>query len=250
MEHPRTRYFDVCFDAPPSAAREERLKVIMFNKNERLRSHAVKHLMNATERDDWEAILGFSISELVLKSHSMLKDLGCPFFTLETYTPPCERGKSMCRTYEKCEVMIEKLETIYLEAVEKVIDFAAKRPRHARYRNKDDHFINVMLADIPLVAKLTRLESEDTCNVMTCYRPVQGGFATPKEAREQVRRRILHEKKGQVDWATPQTWGLAESDDEGFSEEKQKKRKKPKTERIPYRAGGASNWRRYLENME
>ena len=61
----------------PRAEGEDFL-VILFNKDERLRSHAVSHFMNRTEQEDWEAILGYSTGTLLAECEQSLRELGMP----------------------------------------------------------------------------------------------------------------------------------------------------------------------------
>ena len=135
----------------------------------------------------------------------------------------------------------------YLEAVGRVIEDAGLKPRYARFQDGNKNCFCWMLPDVPIWAKLIWMQSYGNFNVMTCYRPCQGGNVRWLEVRELMRRQIELEKVGSVDWCTRETWGLMK---ETTGHTAKTREKKPPLRRKRHYADGHQNWRRYLDEAQ
>lgn len=247
MDHPRLRAFFIEPSATSCPDEGEDFLVVLFDKDEKLRSHAVSHFMNRYEQEDWEAILGYSIRTLLAECEQSLRELGCPFISLKTQEAPCLQGATPCRLYSSCSVLIEKVMDAYLQAVGQVIEDAGQKPRYARFRGGKGECFCWMLPDAPIVAKLIWMQRKGCFNLMTCYRPCQGGNLSGREVLDLMLRRIRTEKIGAVEWCTRETWGLME-ETTGNTAKTREKKSPPRRKR--HYADGQQNWRRYLDEAQ
>ncbi|MBW1989392.1 MAG: hypothetical protein JRI97_07585, partial [Deltaproteobacteria bacterium] len=132
--HERYRRIDL-FGAGPAGAAERgnTLKVILFRKEEKLRSHAVKHFTNLAESDTTFKVLSREDQARVTRAIGDLQDLGCPYFTQGLATPPCEGVEKRCPMFLACGRILRGLENTYLELVEDFLRQSGAAPRYAYF---------------------------------------------------------------------------------------------------------------------
>jgi len=203
--HQRRRKFDLvpCTDW----AERDSISVIIFLKDWKLRSHAIKHFTNMMELDEYSKITRYNIEDIVARVDS-LREIGCPFFRYNAYMPPCRRNGQLCHLWDKCTKFTERIEKLYLDIIEYVIEEAGKIPRYALYNARDHVNYCCMIPNLRLVAKLSWIPEYKVYNVMTCYQPITGIKASWNEIRDYAVRRIKKEAGRSVTWCAPDTWGF------------------------------------------
>ena len=77
-DHPRFREIYVYQCSPKCPNEEGQLKVVLFYRDENLRSHAVGHFANMTEIHEWKRWQDIDLNA-VTKSIDSLREIGCPF---------------------------------------------------------------------------------------------------------------------------------------------------------------------------
>lgn len=238
---------------PRDPLREETFELILFYKDEKLKSHAVKHLTNLGESETAWKSLSFEERAIVTDTIRRLQDLGCPHFSVPTSVPPCEYGVSSCRFYPRCGEITAELEQVYLRAVTEVITQSIERPRWASFfSDRDGNPSLVFMGDRPVVAKASLME-DNVYNIITCYSSVGQGF---QEMRDLQLEMIKNEARGHtIIYHDEAAWGLAgDETDEDIEQENGEndpvgKSHKRKNKSGRYRGGGA-HWRRFLNERE
>jgi hypothetical protein len=220
------------------------LRVIIFSKNSKLRSHAVSHIMDSSEKKDWEKILGHSIAPIINECHRALLDIGCPFAKLGTRRAPCSEGVGFCSLFNQCSEIVSKIESAYVQAIARVIESSVRMPRFATFYDKQEDHHCWMIPEVPLVAKMAWLDQKNCFNVMTCYRP-QGTYCKASEAVDLTKREISAEKSGVVHWCTRETWALAETLDEPVPVDSESKLRCKKKRHFAGNLKG--NWRKWVD---
>jgi hypothetical protein len=254
FEHIRYKEIPLGSREAPAGSRPGALKLIFFNKDEKLRSHAVKHLTNLSEaQTTWESLSGDQ-EQVVARTIKDLQVLGCPHIALKTLIPPCDRGDYRCKLYELCTPTVKELEEIYLAAVRAFVEDAAKAPRCAEYfSDRDGEYALTLMPERPVAIKATLLDKQ-AYNLVTCYGGVDMSFAQMRDAqlamiRNEARKKniTLHEEIA---------WGLGEGQSTDFQGQAQEKERaagkmqgKAKARHARFR-GGAQSWRRYLDSAD
>ncbi len=201
-EHPRLHRFFLGACPPRFDGEGDKVDVVFFDRDDKLRSHALKHLGNQLEFEVLRKYCVQSSSEL-LAAIGSIRELGCPFFTQGRDSPPC----AACRLYARCSDAAHVLEQAYLGLLEMVVDAGAKLPRFARFASEKSEFV-WLLAEPGVIVKM--IWEVERFRVMTAFSPV-GGQVSFQEVREQTLRKIQLERIGQVQWCTAQTWQLPAS---------------------------------------
>ena len=238
-------------NARPDTA--EKIEIILFYKDEKLKSHAVKHLTNMGESETTWKGLSSDERAVITRTIGQLQDLGCPHFLIPTTVPPCEYGVSSCRHYPRCAEVTAELEEIYLRAVSQVIFESVQKPRWASFfSDRDGNASLVFMPDRPVVAKASLLE-ENVYNLLTCYGAVGQSF---QEMRDLQMEMIRNEARGRsINLHDENTWGLMDDDPTDDEEQEAHEidaagkiaRKKSRAGRF---RGGGAHWRRFLDEHE
>ncbi|MDI6797551.1 MAG: hypothetical protein QMD09_11425 [Desulfatibacillaceae bacterium] len=230
------------------------LKLIFFNKDEKLRSHAVKHLTNLAEAQTTWKSLSSDQEKVVARTIKDLQVLGCPHIALKTLIPPCDRGDYRCKLYDLCTPKVKELEEIYLAAVRGFVEDAAKAPRLAEYfSDRDLDYSITLMPERPVAIKATLLDNQ-AYNLVTCYGGVDMSFVQMRDAqlamiRNEARKKniTLHEEAA---------WGIGQGPADDFQKQAPagesaagEQTGKTKTRRARFR-GGAQSWRRYLDSAD
>jgi hypothetical protein len=216
------------------------LRVILFQKDEKLRAHALKHIagFDAPARGRNTALEA---------AVSALQEAGCPYFKGGALDPPCETARGRCPLWDKCSPHARALEDAYLEVVKSALKEGGLAPRYARfYSDWDKNALFCLMPRRPMVVKASRLEGGDY-NLMTCYADPSMSFT---EMRDMQLERIRAEaRRKNIDLCSREGWGLVpEGDLRVFDETPKTSRKNAKKPRIYRRESGS--WRRYLELCE
>ncbi len=238
---------------PSDPLREETFELVLFYKDEKLRSHAVKHLTNLRESETTWKILSPDERGIVTGAILKLQELGCPYFSAAASVPPCEYGVSSCRLYPACSRITGDLEAVYLRALTGFVMESVKVPRYARFfSDRDGNTALAFMPNRPVVVKASLME-ENIYNILTCYGAVGMSFA---EMRDQQVEMIRNEARGRtITLCDERTWGVeAQSEDEpreGGTGERDAAAKsaKRKSKAGRFRGGGA-HWRRFLDESE
>ena len=246
-EHPRLHRFFLGACPPRFDGEGDTVAVVFFDRDDRLRSHALKHLGNQLEFEVWRKYCARSSAEL-LAAIGSIRDLGCPFFTQGRETPPC----AVCRLYAQCSDVAQVLEQAYLGLLELVVDAGATLPRFARFASEKSEFI-WLLAEPGVIVKM--IWEKDRFRVMTAHIP-DSGRTLFQEVREKVLRNIQMERIGRVQWCTEETWRLSASGHHrssgkgagGSPDERRKGREKRKEPRKRHVRG--KNWRSVLADQD
>lgn len=229
---------------------EEKIEIILFYKDEKLKSHAVKHLTNLGELETTWKSLSAEDRGVITRTIGRLQDLGCPHFLVPTAVPPCEYGVSSCRHYPRCAGVTADLEEIYIRAVSGVILEGVKIPRWASFfSDRDGNPSLVFMPDRAVIAKASLLEGR-TYNILTCYGSAGQGFQEMRETQVEM---IRNEARGRnITFHDENTWGIKDEDpNDGDNQETAEmeavsKGQKRKSKAGRFRGGGA-HWRRFLD---
>jgi len=248
--HRRRLSVPLCQGGEDCAQTKETIDIILFYKDEKLKSHAVKHLTNLGELETTWKSLSAEDRGVITRTIGRLQDLGCPHFLVPTSVPPCEYGVSSCRHYPRCAGVTADLEEIYLEAVSGVILEAAKIPRWANFfSDRDGNPSLAFMPDRPVIAKASLLEGS-IYNILTCYGSVGQGFQEMRDTQVEM---IKNEARGRnISFHDENTWGLLDEDptdvdnEESVEMDAASKNQKRKSKAGRFRGGGA-HWRRFLD---
>ena len=91
------------------------ISVLIFHKQAKLRSHALKHFCDTTQSGNWKKVLKLKgrQADIINSSINNLKNLGCPFFVIGSYNPPCILDKNRnCRLFNQCGNYVNDLEKL------------------------------------------------------------------------------------------------------------------------------------------
>ncbi|MEW5734818.1 MAG: hypothetical protein AB1921_08180 [Thermodesulfobacteriota bacterium] len=227
----------------------EKLRLVLFLKEEKLRAHAVKHMTDtAEERTTWKS-LGEAERRIVSRTIAALQDLACPHFTLGTAAVPCEAGRQACRLYDACTPLTEELCELYRAAIHQFIREGARVPRMARFLSDRDHNLNLtLMPDRPVVVKASQME-EDVYNVTTCYGGQDVSFARMRDMQVEM---IKNEARGRnITLYTDFAWGFEKREREKEAAQQTRKDKTAAARKPAARfRGGGQSWRKYLDDDE
>ncbi|MBU2490738.1 MAG: hypothetical protein KKA60_15225 [Proteobacteria bacterium] len=249
-DHERYREIELHGAGPAGTqARGDRLLVVLFRKQEKLRSHAVKHFTNLTETDTTWKALGGEVHTMVTQAIRELQDLGCPYFSQGLATPPCQGSTSRCRLFLSCGRIVAKMEDKYLELVENFLKESGQAPRYS-YFFSDHEAAEIFCAmpDRPVVVKAVAWR-EGIYNLSTCY---AGSGVSFTEMRDIQLDKIKNEARSRnIQLCSDVAWGVDQASEplapEGEAAAEAKKPGRP--DRKPYK-GGAQTWRKYLDDWE
>ena len=253
--HPRYREIPL---ADPSGEDKDksRLKIILFKRDEKLRSHALKHFANLAESGavrDGNVELDQS---LVVKCIAGLKELGCPYYVLGTQFPLCERGRGQCRLFNPCSKIVEKLENAYLEVVARFIRDGGEVPRYAYFfSDREGNQVFCTMPDRPVVLKAFAL-ADGTYNLVTCY---SGPDISFQELRDLEIEKMRNEARSRnISLYSDEEWGfetlgntLGREDSRKMEEQEwDESGKTARKHKQRYYRSGAGSWRRYLDDCD
>ncbi len=249
MDHERYREIELHGEGPAGTRpRGDSLKVVLFRKPEKLRSHAVKHFTNLTETDtSWKA-MGGDFHAMVTRAIHELQDLGCPYFSQGTATPPCQGAAARCRLFHPCGRIVGEMEKKYLELVEGFLSESGRAPRYAYFHSDSENAeIFCAMPDRPVVVKAVRWKDE-VFNLSTCYSGAGVSFTEMRDIQLDKIRNEARSRNTQL--CSDRAWGVDTAAEEPGGEPDRPDSKKPgRPEKKPFRGGGHS-WRRYLEDMD
>ncbi|RLC03189.1 MAG: hypothetical protein DRI57_29365 [Deltaproteobacteria bacterium] len=224
----------------------EVLRIILFKKDQLLRSHAVKHFTNTGEEKSWKGVMPFG-SHLIIQLISDLENIECPFMERDWHDdPPC----SNCRRFTRCSEIMNEAEKAYLDIVEKILEEGASMPRYACFFSDEiREYVFCTVPDRKIVAKAAL--DGDIYNLMTCHSPL--GFKSVKEICEKQMEKILSEARSKnIVWCNLMNW-KARTEHADSAKKKRKKGKQSKKRSSKKKAhgkhhskGGGSSFRKYL----
>ncbi|MFP4474336.1 MAG: hypothetical protein ACLFOY_02185 [Desulfatibacillaceae bacterium] len=245
MTHERFREIPLAQAVPDrSSGSRDCLRIVLFWKDEKLRSHAVKHVTNFSETANAGAQTSLNESEITI-CVSRLQELGCPYFVEHAFEPPCEGPAGRCGLYESCTPHVRDLEQAYLDMVSDALREGGAAPRYAMfYSDWDENDMFCLMPDRPMVVKAAMLEGGDY-NLMTCYADAGLSFS---EMRNMQLEKIRNEaRRRNLNLCSREGWGVVSEDQDARASRddngKMKKRLKP----YKRESGG---WRRYLDGLE
>jgi hypothetical protein len=250
MNHPRRfRFqFSPCAVVCPEENADQ-TNVIIFINNYKLRAHAIGHFVNTEEMKHWATQPAWNLN-VFGTCIDRLKDLGCPFFDLNMgHLPPCNDTSFRCPLAVNCGEVVTPLEEAYSQAIQKIIDETGNLPRYSRFADRQNGYFCWLFSNQSILIKM--VWSHDVYNVMTAYKPRQGGSLPFKAILSHTVSRIQSEAGAQLIWCDQTTWGLDQGDPENDPLQKEN-RKKQKTAGRPgrYIRGGGQNWRQYLNQEQ
>lgn len=218
------------------------LRIVLFHRDESLRSHAVSHMTNLSETA-WFHILSAKRA-LITESITRLQELGCPYYTLGLEKPPCQTGA--CRLYETCETAAKELEDAYLEILENILLEGTRIPRFALYfYDKEKIHLFCLMPDRPFVLYASLLP-DGIFNLMTGYAGRGVSFSEMRE--DQVELIKNNARNRNITWCNTDTWQVQikdENQNPGDIEKGQNRKTKKKLK--PYKRESGKNWREYLD---
>lgn len=217
MGHKRffsTSFKICCEDCPKDGTP---LKIILFLRDEYLRSHTIRHFIIKEEEIKIWGKLSPSIGAEIDNCRKALYALGCPSLTKSMEVPPClikkEGGsirKERCRYYDRCTDFVKNLESEYLEIARKTIIRGGNIPLYACYTEKDkiekDKKASSLciLSDQMVAAKAFYLNNDNIYNLATCYAPKPVSHF--QEVRDYTRRKIYKEALDKPSLCTHEAW--------------------------------------------
>ena len=224
-------------------AGDNALKIVLFHRDEKLRSHAVKHFTNTSEMEEiWKKVFSLNIS-VVLKSISDLQDIGCPYFSRGFSSPPCiKKGGIKCSLFEKCSEFTSDIENEYLCAIDKILKEGVNIPRYAFFSSTytDPHDRLCLIPNTKIVLKASLLKN-NIYNLSTCYGKTGIKY---KEMLYRETKKITDEAFSKnISWYSEKNWGLTSS-----SDKKHKKRKN--RVKNPYKRCSGGGWQQYLDSYD
>ncbi len=252
MNHPR-RYqfhFQPCDVISPDEP-EDRTDVILFFRDNKLRSHAVGHFVHTEEMKYWGKKSDVT-PEMIFSSVDQLRELGCPFFTLNSsHLPPCQSSGYLCSLEQKCRVIVQPIENAYCAAMENIIRETGDLPRLSRFQGRSAAFYCWLFSDQSILIKMVW---EKNCyNLMTAYKPRQGISEPFRETLNHVARKICLESNGEIVWCHPESWnrnGNGSTDTPLEKESHLTRKNRRSSYRQTKSRGGAKNFRDYLDANE
>jgi len=206
--HPRYKTYRIESPCRNSSCPENGpdLKIIFFINDEKLRSHAIKHLADTNEIDIFKKLSNDvkSSHNVIIKYSDSIKDIGCPYYTQSTYSdPPC----LSCKIYNQCSQYAKSIEDIYIKAIDATLLQGIAIPRYACYHNSEynlKYFATV--ARTKAVVHAYYANDYKAYNMLTCYCGLSnnklGDFLNFQQTR-------IHQQamgRGSVIWCKPDNW--------------------------------------------
>ena len=252
QEH--ARYYEINLDGASEAMDQQSqgpLKIVLFRRAAKLRSHAVKHLTNLSQYETTWKRMGSVDMELVRRCISDLEKAGCPYFLFHPENPPCDDGREGCRLFDRCPRSVRDLEAAYCNALVQCLMEGGSVPRYAYYYcdNEQAHMFCLM-PEAPLVLKASLLPDEEIYNLMTCYGSEGISFTEMRDIQVEKIRNEARAKN--TDLCSLSGWGLEEARTfqarEHAKGRKQKGRKSRQEKKFHKRGGG--DWKKYLDDYD
>ncbi|MBI9074701.1 MAG: hypothetical protein JEZ02_04745 [Desulfatibacillum sp.] len=252
QDHPR--YYEIGLEAGSGATslhEDGPLKIVLFRRAAKLRSHAVKHLTNLSQYENTWKRMGCVDMSLIRRCISDLETAGCPYFQFNPENPPCDDGRAGCRLFERCPSSVKELEKAYCQTLVQCLSEGGHVPRYAYYfcDNEQAHMFCIM-PDAPLVLKASLLPDEEIYNLMTCYGSEGMSFTEMRDIQVEKIRNEARTKN--TDMCSLAGWGLEEAracqarqHTEGRNEKGRKSRRPQK-----YHKRGGGDWRKYLNKYD
>ncbi|ACL05498.1 hypothetical protein [Desulfatibacillum aliphaticivorans] len=254
MWRDHARFFEIDLEETQDAPRVRDhgpLRIVLFRRAAKLRSHAVKHLTNLTQYETtWKRISGVDI-ELIRRCIADLEKAGCPFFKFSPENPPCDDGREGCRLFDRCPASVKQLEQAYCNALVQCLMEGGQVPRYAYYYcdNEQAHMFCLM-PDAPLVLKASLLPEEtETYNLMTCYGSEGVSFTEMRDIQVEKIRNEARAKN--TDLCSLAGWGLEQARSDQAREHAKGRESAKKKRRLKKRhKRGGGNWKQYLNEYE
>ncbi len=254
QNHPRYREFSLA--GLPGHADQGKLKIILFKRDEKLRSHALKHFANLAESEPSSLAMGGADLAMVIDCIARLKKLECPYYVLGTQFPPCERGRGQCRHFYPCGEITSDLEDAYLNVVAELIEKGGEVPRYAYFfSDRESNDIFCTMPDRPVVIKAFKLP-DGVFNLVTCY---SGPDIPFMELRDLEVEKMRNEARSRnISLYSSFKWGFdseeevpeQEMEQDAHDREELESRQKTRKRQRRYSRGGGGNWRKYLEEFD
>jgi hypothetical protein len=233
QNHPRFREYALDQCSAPEF-RNEPLRLVLFKKEEKLRSHAVKHVTNSYQN--------FGDQSKIQETIQKLEALGCPFFSeFRPDSPTC----GSCRLFAPCGEIVPEIVDIYLNAVESTIEEARTLPRYVLFNSMDSNNRHIrFLSDQRFVAMAQKMSNTSEFNLFTCYQ--KSNFQL-SQLIPHLRRKISEEFGNPAEniWCDHGNWNPPEPSAADKPGKKRKKKKKPYKKK-----GGGGNFRHYLDDFD
>lgn len=240
------RYYEIpvrsCDEDCPGRG-EKYLKITLFHKYRKLRSHAVKHLANREERR-WSTKLKADAATID-RCITDLQNINCPYFTAKLPGPPCNE----CLMFNKCNSFVVKLENEYLRIIQKAIKDGCSRPRYACFiakMEKGDVYVFCTMPDQPVITKSALLDEVDAVyNLMTAY-SARASVSFSEMLKKQRDKIINESTKNSIKWCNAIAWGFTPLRRTGA----EANRKERQTKSRKFSKTGKGNWRKFLQEMD
>ena len=219
------------------------LKIVIYNKDKKLRMHAVKHFLNVHEVEDgWDRSPKLTLKwQNLAVMRDRLSDLGCPYYTQAKFpeNPPCKH----CSLFGgPCREVVRNLESEYVEILKTEIEDSTRIPRYVCYRQKKSNIPYVQFFSKNNVKTLANRCEGNMYSLVTGY--ISRYFASNKETVDYQARKIKNEAVAEsLVWCSKENWNISATR-RGKSHPS---RKKPKA---PYKKDSPGSWRNYLDGED
>ncbi|MCF8070583.1 MAG: hypothetical protein K9L30_18540 [Desulfobacterales bacterium] len=218
------------------------IEMMLFNDKYKLRSHAIKHFTNTLEFEKvWKNYMLKNNDSLAIYITN-LESIDCPFLRFSYSSPPCQK----CQIFDTCSSYISGIEQSYLKGIEDILINECNLPRYSMFFSKRDKKKTFSgLSDTKVTLKASIIE-KDIFNLMTCY--VKLGKPLNEIMNLEVAKILSEADSESIKWCNKSEWGIKI----GVKNNKMEKKKSNKTKPLgpPYKRGGGTNWKQYLNNME
>ncbi len=254
MWQDHARYYEIGLKSDPQAPthrQEGPLKIVLFRRAAKLRSHAVKHLTNLSQfQGTWKRMASLDIT-LIRNCITDLEEAGCPYFQFSPENPPCDDGRAGCHLFERCPRSIRDLEKAYLQALVECLSEGGEVPRYAYYFSDNDQaHIFCLMPDAPLVLKASLLPGDDIFNLMTCYGGEGINFTEMRDLQVDKIRNEARSKN--TDLCSLTGWGLEDVSRTQAKNNRQPRKGKRSQSGRPkkFHKKGGGDWRKYLDEYD
>jgi|GEM_PF-4188872 len=210
-KHPRYREYHIRSFCPSSGCPQtgSKFKIILYIKDQELRSHAIKHLADTNQIEVWEKLTTAFNNKIgvIINNIQAIKDIGCPYFaTINEDDPPC----LTCQLYKKCSPHAQEIEELYISMIDATLSKGVKIPRYACYVTHKQLKYFTTIPDIRVVAHACYEPTRQVYNLMTCYCNCQDRWGDFLRKVENKIRTTTSAPKSVI-WCTEDTWQTGHS---------------------------------------
>ena len=169
--HPRYRSYSIVSPCRNSGCPHNGpdLKIILYIKDKKLRSHAIKHFTDTNEFPAWNKLSNISRQNArqIVTYCNYIKTIGCPYLrtSYDKSDPPCER----CTLYKQCSKYANFIEDKYIKIIEAAITQGIAIPRYACYILANNLQYFVVIPDTNVAVKACYDNTRQAYNLTTCY---------------------------------------------------------------------------------